>query len=330
MAGGTCIVRNTHRTHVHEPPFTVAQRLDKSPTHAEFLSTHLANKWPVLFGKDLTESWPVFHLWKTANDEIDWDYLVNAYGTQTVPVTDCRAPSTDVCTESTTLSEVIKGWQSAGYDATNKDQPLLCVKDWHLARWVSKNPATQPFYSTPHLFADDWLNHHYCTFTDDDFRFIDLGIKGTSTPFHKDVHGSYSWSTNVVGRKLWTFWFPWDESRRRFGKELVQEAGETVFVYVASLPSTPAKANDGICSQSPSGWFHTVENLTTCISIKHNWCHSLNLYSMYDGICRRVLDVEQELRDVRELLSSNAENQEWEVEWMNTVQDAIAKDAGWK
>jgi hypothetical protein len=283
-----------------------------------------------LIGKDLTESWPAFHLWRNANGEINWDYLVNAYGTQTVSVTNCRAPSTDACAEDATLSEVIKGWRNAGCNATNIDQPLLYVKDWHLARWVARNPAIQPFYTTPPLFADDWLNYHYCTFTDDDFRFVYLGIKGTSTPFHKDVYDSYSWSTNVVGRKLWTFWTPADEERKRPEMELVQEAGETVFVYVASPSSDPAKANDEICSRSPSGWFHTVENLTTCISINHNWCNSVNLLSMYNAICRRVLDVERELRDVRELLSSNAENREWEVEWMNIVQDVLEKDAGWK
>jgi hypothetical protein len=51
---------------------------------------------------------------------------------------------------------------------------------------------------------------------------------------------------------------------------------------------------------------------------------------MYDAICRRIIDVERELEDVREILSSNAQNQEWEVEWMNIVQDVLEKDAGWK
>jgi hypothetical protein len=50
---------------------------------------------------------------------------------------------------------------------------------------------------------------------------------------------------------------------------------------------------------------------------------------MYDAICRRIVDVERELEDVRELLS-NGGNQEWKVEWMNIVQDVLEKDAGWK
>lgn len=90
------------------------------------------------------------------------------------------------------------------------------------------------------------------------------------------------------------------------------------------------KLTVGTCPKSPSGWYHAVENLTTCISINHNWCNSVNLLSMHDAICRRIIDVERELEDVRELLSSNAENQDWEVEWMNVVQDVLEKDAGWK
>ena len=217
----------------------VIDRLAHSPAYVHFLGNHLINNRPALIGRDLKESWPAFQLWENGNDggEINWNYLVNTYGAQTVTVTDCRAPPTDSCTEDITLGEVIRGWLGAEHGPAKKDQQLLYVKDWHLARWVSRNPTIQPFYTTPYLFADDWLNYHYCTFTDDDFRFVYLGIQGTSTPFHKDVYDSYSWSTNVIGRKLWTFWAPDDEARKQPGVELVQEAGETVFVYVALLSS---------------------------------------------------------------------------------------------
>ena len=333
-------------TYVHEHPLckfrshtphdfcrtssVIIDRLVRSPTYVNFLSNHLINNKPALIGRDLTGSWPAFQLWGNPGDkgEINWDYLVDTYGAQTVSITNCRALPRDSCTEEVTLGKVIRGWLNGDRDTAEKDQPLLYVKDWHLARWVSRNRAAQPFYTTPYLFADDWLNYHYCTFTDDDFRFVYLGIQGTSTPFHKDVYDSYSWSTNVIGRKLWTFWAPDDEARRQPGVELFQEAGETVFVYVASNKAFVFAQPYRL--QSPSGWYHAVENLTDCISINHNWCNSVNLPSMYAAICRRIVDVERELEDVRGLLSSNAKNQEWEVEWMNIVQDVLEKDAGWK
>jgi len=36
-----------------------------------------------------------------------------------------------------------------------------------------------------------------------DFRFCYLGPAGTFTPLHRDVYASYSWSANIVGRKMW-------------------------------------------------------------------------------------------------------------------------------
>lgn len=51
--------------------------------------------------------------------------------------------------------------------------------------------------------------HGYATaHTDDDYRFVYVGCAGTFTGVHKDVYGSYSWSTNVAGRKQWWLFPP--------------------------------------------------------------------------------------------------------------------------
>ena len=89
---------------------------------------------------------------------------------------------------------------------------------------------------------------------------------------------------------------------------------------------------------SPSGWYHQVENLTDCISINHNWCNSVNLPSLYDSMCAKVLEVEHALEDVREMLESNQATSGsanpgpdgWRAEWVAIVQDVVEKDAGWK
>lgn len=56
---------------------------------------------------------------------------------------------------------------------------------------------------------------------------------------------------------------------------------------------------------------------------------------MYNAICRRIIDVERELDDVRELLLAHSHSRKedepsWETEWMSIVQDVLEKDAGWK
>lgn len=46
-----------------------------------------------------------------------------------------------------------------------------------------------------------------------DFSYV--GVKGTYTPLHSDVFGSFSWSANVVGRKKWYFFPPGTEQSLR-------------------------------------------------------------------------------------------------------------------
>ena len=60
----------------------------------------------------------------------------------------------------------------------------------------------------------------------DDFRFCYLGPAGTFTPLHRDVYGSYSWSANVVGRKMWWFFPPDRLDRVKVDGELVFDVRE--------------------------------------------------------------------------------------------------------
>ena len=46
-----------------------------------------------------------------------------------------------------------------------------------------------------------------------DYRFVFIGPKGSWTPFHSDVFGSYSWSANIVGKKKWVFFPPGEEHK---------------------------------------------------------------------------------------------------------------------
>ena len=153
-----------------------------------------------------------------------------------------------------------------------------------------------PPYVCPRYFSDDWLNG--AAGMGDAYKFVYLGPRGTVTPLHADVLNSYSWSSNVCGRKLWYLvppefthllydafgtrlaphlhsdldysgdlgpaLYPGLAGARRRAYRVVQETGETVFV--------------------PSGWHHTVENLAPTLSINHNWINGTNIAWSWDRV----------------------------------------------
>lgn len=151
------------------------------------------------------------------------------------------------------LREVLDLWESGGGQG-------LYVKDWHLVaelEGVGCSPNT--VYTPPGCFLDDWLSPPFGSgaaqnnASTADFRFVYAGPEGTFTPLHRDVYGSYSWSANVVGRKVWWLFPPGTEPRDTHGElafdvrgdadavRILQEEGEVIFV--------------------PSGWHHQVMNV---------------------------------------------------------------------
>ena len=96
----------------------------------------------------------------------------------------------------------------------------------------------QTFYTTPDVFRDDWMNAYYSACTEDDFRFVYVGAAGTFTPLHRDVYTSYSWSTNVCGRKRWWL-FPPEQTPllfRKGGEEHMETAYDVRNVDPALYP----------------------------------------------------------------------------------------------
>ncbi|KAI0954172.1 hypothetical protein AcV7_007480 [Taiwanofungus camphoratus] len=355
--------------------------LANPPTYQDFFRSYLLPNRPVILGPSLVATWPAFREWlvhfvtpSTAatasppepgspsdhNVQIDWDYLIERYGNCQVTVADCDTRDfTDQKRETMAFHEVVALWRS-GLGSS------LYIKDWHLTREIHQRQAMEKdakpelFYSTPDIFQDDWMNAYYSACTDDDFRFVYVGAAGTFTPLHRDVYTSYSWSTNVYGRKRWWL-FPPEQTEHLFRKGR-EEHMETVYdvrdvnpdEYPGFVQAQPIvveqKAGETIFV--PSGWYHQVENLTTCISINHNWCNAVNLPSLYAAMCAKVAEVERALEDVRELLSQrknivrsaptgapregdggeetrDSESDGWKHEWVQIVQDVVEKDAGW-
>jgi hypothetical protein len=171
------------------------------PSCAQFCNDHLAKNEPALFGPSLTASWPCRAEWTLATKETsagsssysypNLDLLEERYGHLSVPVEEEIREGDDdddetqqpvsterqVCGPQTRkterrqrlLRDVLARWR--------RDSDLKAyVKDWHLAQELDKstdpNKRGAHFYSTPDVFANDWMNSFYRAKVGDDFRFV--------------------------------------------------------------------------------------------------------------------------------------------------------------
>ena len=275
--------------HDFAPHSTVDQTREIERRHCrdldynDFVSTFMIPNQPVIIG-GLMEGWRATQEWASADNHgisrPNLQRLADLFGNDIVPVhvqarggfTTNRPKKVEM-----TLAEYANWWESR----TDDDSELLYLKDWKFAAVHGDYQA----YECPKYFLNDWLNgamgHAY--------KFVYLGPAGTTTRLHADVLWSFSWSTNVCGRKKWYLippqhthllydcfgihlashlhadwengldvFFPGLAKAREHVIEVVQEAGETMFV--------------------PSGWHHTVENLEPTLSINHNWLNGANIH----------------------------------------------------
>lgn len=200
-------------------------RLPDPPTYQDFLTSFLLPNIPVIIGPKLVQDWPALAQWTrkdppdsdvASRPSINWEFLADRFGHHKVAVADCAQVDSfgNLEFRDAVFRDVVTQWKRGEGQSSY-------VKDWHLARTVEGPSICEPdtpFYTTPGIFEDDWMNAYYSAHTADDFRFVYVGAASTYTPLHRDVYCSYSWSTNVCGRKRWWL-FPPDQTRHLFMRE---------------------------------------------------------------------------------------------------------------
>ncbi|MCL4127774.1 UNVERIFIED_CONTAM: hypothetical protein GTU68_063238 [Idotea baltica] len=230
----------------------------------EFFRNNLEKNKPCLFGAWLTQNWLASSKWVSAEGTPNCEYLSHAFGEAEVPVANCNQKHFDSHDKK---NYILKEYLKYFKDNNERAVKSLYLKDWHF----TKEFPTVKAYETPSYFGSDWLNEFWSCRSDanDDYRFVYIGPKESWTPLHTDVFRSFSWSSNICGRKRWVFFAPsdapflnnkyselaYDVDHPQFrdpnqypkahlaqGRvEVIQESGETIFV--------------------PSNWHHQVWNL---------------------------------------------------------------------
>ncbi|PWN46116.1 Clavaminate synthase-like protein [Ceraceosorus guamensis] len=343
-------------------------RLDHVPSYEEFLNDYLKANRPCILPAALVAHWPA-RRWADVGEQSStagfsdeptgelsraFDVLASKFGDYTTPVVLSGTGAADKEEEKAygheereemKLEEAVKLLRSGG---------ASYVKDFHLVQQLEQRGAKrEEVYTTPCIFADDWTNN--IEIGEDDFRFCYAGVKGSGTSLHRD-DTSYSWSTNIIGRKRWRFFPPQVISGlRRFPQVVTSQTASSVSQLdgAAALgqlgPVRDGKMGyedwqwarkycieieqeDGETIFVPSNWYHEVLNLEHCISLNHNWINSNNLLSVFHSLCGAIEATKEALVDVRDLLQSADQTNRtvsWKKAWYEQVIGVVEMDQGW-
>ncbi|KAK9816935.1 hypothetical protein WJX72_007187 [[Myrmecia] bisecta] len=319
------------------PQLEVRQAAELS--YDAFVHEYMAPNRPVLI-QSAANDWKAMRDWVTADGGVDIDFFEAQFGSAHVWVTDTgRQHSGCGSRRDMTVAEFAQYWRRF---QAGQERDILYLKDWHFANEFPGYKA----YQLPHYFREDWLNEYYdmrqsaartapaapahecgdgateaagepsrrqADIVTSDYRFVYLGPKGTWTPLHADVLRSYSWSTNVCGRKRWLLLPPQHTHLLydRFGREMAPDFGlgpETACADVLQqFPNLERAAQLVIeCIQEPgdtifvpSGWHHTVENLADTLSINHNWLNGYNIHWGWELLQREYQEAAEAIEDCR-------------------------------
>ncbi|GFV76078.1 2-oxoglutarate and iron-dependent oxygenase JMJD4 [Trichonephila clavipes] len=259
-----------------------------------FFSNYLCANIPCIISSSVTLNWKSRLEWVAENGLPNFAFLEQEFGSAVVPVSDCNVREYNSQHKNDMLfKDYLNYWQGLNEKTVDHSQ-CLYLKDWHFQR----NYPSYEAYDRPKYFQSDWLNE-FCETQNDDYKFVYMGPKGTWTPLHADVYGSYSWSANICGKKRWLLFPPGQEELLKDERnqllysleeadllkynvsyfDIIQEAGEIIFV--------------------PSGWYHQVWNMEHTISINHNWFNACNILYIWHCLHKAAAEVEKEISDCK-------------------------------
>jgi len=291
-----CLKEPVNHLEIEQPQYKCFPQLNHHCSYSDFFDQYLMKNQPCIFSCELTQNWRSVKDWAKEGSP-NLNFLKDLVDNDSiVPVSNCNKKyfNSQECSEET-FGSYVDYWDN--YERGS--EPCKYLKDFHFHRdWHHLYLA----YRTPLFFCSDWLNEWWENRRDsdeaNDYRFVYVGPKGSWTPLHSDVFGSYSWSANIVGSKKWIFFPPGEEKKLKDnlgnlvydvelcdGKyiekfEIIQNTGEVVFV--------------------PSGWHHQVKNLEDTISINHNWFNGCNILSVFYLLREELRKVEKEIHDCKD------------------------------
>ncbi|WVZ18359.1 hypothetical protein V8G54_005681 [Vigna mungo] len=294
----------------------------KELSYIEFVDRYMEKNKPVVL-TGLMDHWRAHTDWVILHSQPNFQFFSTHFGASKVQVADCDTREfTDQKREEMLVSDFIARCllqeeasavqcnnETCSSNGASVSVPYL--KDWHFVKEYPEYVA----YETPRFFCDDWLNLYLDNFkihidSDtqqpneeiccSDYRFVYIGVKGSWTPLHADVFRSYSWSSNVCGKKKWLFLDP-SQNMKNCVYNIFDEVSNSKFPGFSKAIWLECTQDAGEIIFVPSGWYHQVHNLEDTISINHNWFNAYNLSWVWNLLVRDYNEAKDYIEDIKDI-----------------------------
>ncbi|QCE14524.1 F-box and leucine-rich repeat protein 10/11 [Vigna unguiculata] len=294
----------------------------KELSYSEFVERYMEKNKPVVL-TGLMDPWRAHTDWVTLHSQPNFQFFSTHFGASKVQVADCDTREfTDQKREEMLVSDFIArclhleeasavqcNSETCASNGASVSVPYL--KDWHFVKEYPEYVA----YDTPRFFCDDWINLYLDNFrihidSDaqqpneeiccSDYRFVYIGVKGSWTPLHADVFRSYSWSSNVCGKKRWLFLDP-SQNMKNCVYNIFDEVSNSKFPGFSKAIWLECTQDAGEIIFVPSGWYHQVHNLEDTISINHNWFNAYNLSWVWNLLLRDYNEAKEYIEDIKDI-----------------------------
>ena len=149
---------------------------------------------------------------------------------------------------------------------------------------------------------------------------------------YKDFLRSYSWSSNILGCKIWFMIQPeqLDLLRNRHGNlptDLLR-ATEDTYPHMKKCRPHFVYQMPGETLFVPSGWFHQVHNLGPTASINHNWLNAFNVVQCTRFLLHELEKTRESLMDLLEDRRIGMSQLDWERECQALLKAHAGMDVG--
>ncbi|XP_022636274.1 jmjC domain-containing protein 4 isoform X2 [Vigna radiata var. radiata] len=289
----------------------------KELSYIEFVDRYMEKNKPVVI-TGLMDHWRAHSDWVTLHSQPNFQFFSTHFGASKVQKREEMLVSDFIarCLLQEEASPVQCNNETCAINGASVSVPYL--KDWHFVKEYPEYVA----YETPRFFCDDWLNLYLDNFkihidSDtqqpneeiccSDYRFVYIGVKGSWTPLHADVFRSYSWSSNVCGKKKWLFLDPsqchliFDRNMKNCVYNIFDEVSNSKFPGFSKAIWLECTQDAGEIIFVPSGWYHQVHNLEDTISINHNWFNAYNLSWVWNLLVRDYNEAKDYIEDIKDI-----------------------------